>query len=240
MWVVKVGGPAYRIGMGGGAASSMVQGENVAELDFNAVQSGDAEMEQKLNRVIRACSELGENNPIVSIHDQGAGGNCNVLKEIVEPSGARIEIRQVPVGDETLSVLEIWGAEYQENDALLLSDENADLFRALCDREKVPVAFLGRVTNDGRIVVHDERDDSTPVDLELDDVLGDMPQKTFNMDRAKPALAPLDLPRDLTVPRLWIAYSGCCRWGRSAFSPPRWTAPSQAWWPGSSAPDRSN
>jgi phosphoribosylformylglycinamidine synthase len=117
MLVVKIGGPAYRIGMGGGAASSMVQGENVEELDFNAVQRGDAEMEQKVNRVIRACVELGDGNPIVSIHDQGAGGNCNVLKEIVDPAGAKVEIRQVPLGDETLSVLEIWGAEYQENDA---------------------------------------------------------------------------------------------------------------------------
>jgi phosphoribosylformylglycinamidine synthase len=124
MWVVKIGGPAYRIGMGGGAASSMVQGENVEELDFNAVQRGDAEMEQKVNRVIRACVELGDRNPIVSIHDQGAGGNCNVLKEIVEPAGARIEIREIPLGDDTLSVLEIWGAEYQENDALLLRPEH--------------------------------------------------------------------------------------------------------------------
>ncbi|MCZ6632294.1 MAG: AIR synthase-related protein, partial [bacterium] len=137
MLLVKLGGPAYRIGMGGGAASSMVQGENEAELDFNAVQRGDAEMEQKMNRVIRACIELGEKNPIVSIHDQGAGGNCNVLKELVEPEGARIHIRAVPVGDKTLSVLEIWGAEYQENNALLLAPENADLFHALCEREKV-------------------------------------------------------------------------------------------------------
>ena len=80
MLVTKIGGPAYRIGMGGGAASSMIQGENIAELDFNAVQRGDAEMEQKLNRVIRACVELGSDNPIISIHDQGAGGNCNVVK----------------------------------------------------------------------------------------------------------------------------------------------------------------
>ncbi len=200
MWVVKVGGPAYRIGMGGGAASSMVQGENVAELDFNAVQRGDAEMEQKLNRVIRACSELGPDNPIVSIHDQGAGGNCNVLKEIVEPNGARIEIREVPVGDETLSVLEIWGAEYQENDALLLTEENVHMFRELCDREQVPVAFVGRVTGDGRIVVHDAADGSTPVDLDLGDVLGDMPQKTFDLERIRPVPEPLGLPPELTVP----------------------------------------
>ena len=199
MWVVKVGGPAYRIGMGGGAASSMVQGENVAELDFNAVQRGDAEMEQKLNRVIRACSELGPDNPIVSIHDQGAGGNCNVLKEIVEPEGARIEVRDIPVGDETLSVLEIWGAEYQENDALLLRDGNSEAFRELCDREKVPVAFVGRVTGDGRVVVWDAADGSTPVDLNLADVLGDMPQKTFELDRIRRVREPLVLPPGLTV-----------------------------------------
>ncbi|MDP6775571.1 MAG: phosphoribosylformylglycinamidine synthase, partial [Candidatus Latescibacteria bacterium] len=199
MWVVKIGGPAYRIGMGGGAASSMVQGENVAELDFNAVQRGDAEMEQKVNRVIRACVELGPENPIVSIHDQGAGGSCNVLKEIVEPAGATIEIRDIPLGDETLSVLEIWGAEYQENDALLLRPEHEESFRRLCAREKVPVSFVGRITGDGRIVVHDARDSATPVDLDLDSVLGHMPQKTFRLDRFIPATEPLSLPEALTV-----------------------------------------
>ena len=199
MLVVKLGGPAYRIGMGGGAASSMVQGENVAELDFNAVQRGDAEMEQKVHRVIRACVELGAGNPIVSIHDQGAGGNCNVLKEIVSPAGASVAIRDVLVGDETLSVLEIWGAEYQENDALLLRPEHAGLFKELCAREKVPFAYVGRVTGDGRIVVHDSTDDSTPVNLDLDDVLGAMPQKRFEFERIVPVLAPLALPDELTV-----------------------------------------
>jgi phosphoribosylformylglycinamidine synthase len=199
MWVVKIGGPAYRIGMGGGAASSMVQGENVAELDFNAVQRGDAEMEQKVNRVIRACVELGDGNPIVSIHDQGAGGNCNVLKEIVAPAGATIEVRRIPLGDETLSVLEIWGAEYQEQDALLLKPEHETQFRALCERENVPVAFVGRITGNGRIVLFDERDGTTPVNLDLATVLGDMPPKTFALQRAAPQLEPLRLPADLTV-----------------------------------------
>jgi len=199
MRVVKLGGPAYRIGMGGGAASSMVQGENAAELDFNAVQRGDAEMEQKVNRVIRACIELRDGNPIVSIHDQGAGGNCNVLKEIVEPLGARINLRDVHVGDHTLSALEIWGAEYQENDALLLRSEHEPLFRALCDREKVPVSFVGEVTGDGRIVVHDNQDDTTPVDLDLESVLGDMPQKTFRLDHVRRTRSPLSLPSDLSV-----------------------------------------
>ncbi len=199
MWVVKIGGPAYRIGMGGGAASSMVQGENVAELDFNAVQRGDAEMEQKVNRVLRACVELGDANPIVSIHDQGAGGNCNVLKEIVEPQGAQINVRDFPVGDATLSVLEIWGAESQEQDALLLRPEHEGLFRDLCAREMAPVGFVGKVTGDGQIVLWDEHDDSTPVNLELQAVLGDMPQKTFELDRIPTPSAPLEFPVDLSV-----------------------------------------
>jgi len=183
MLVIKIGGPAYRIGMGGGAASSMFQGENAEELDFNAVQRGDAEMEQKVNRVIRACSELGEKNPIISIHDQGAGGNCNVLKELVDPSGGRIEIRRIPIGDDSLSVLEIWGAEYQENDALLITEENAGLFGEICRRERAPWAVVGHVGNDGRIRVHDSADDSYPVDMLLSDVLGKMPPKTFNLER---------------------------------------------------------
>ncbi len=199
MLVTKIGGPAYRIGLGGGAASSMIQGENVAELDFNAVQRGDAEMEQKVNRVIRACVEMGDRNPIVSIHDQGAGGNCNVVKEIIYPAGARIEVRKIQSGDATLSVLELWGAEYQEQNALLIRHASAALFEAMCQREKVPCAFIGKITGDGRIVLHDETDGSTPVNLDLEKVLGDMPQKKFRLDRIPPKLAPLTLPAKLTV-----------------------------------------
>ena len=199
MLLAKIGGPAYRIGLGGGAASSMIQGENIAELDFNAVQRGDAEMEQKVNRVIRACIEMGENNPIVSIHDQGAGGNCNVVKEIIYPAGARIEIRKIQSGDDTLSVLELWGAEYQEQNALLLRPGNAGRFEKMCRREKVPCAFIGRISGDGRIVLVDETDGSTPVDLDLEKILGDMPQKTFRLDRIAPEREPLKLPGNLSV-----------------------------------------
>ncbi|OQR91841.1 phosphoribosylformylglycinamidine synthase [Achlya hypogyna] len=204
MWVVKVGGPCYRIGMGGGAASSRIQDAKTAELDFNAVQRGDAEMENKMNRVIRACIELGDKNPIVSIHDQGAGGNGNVLKEIVEPAGehrggARYEVRNILVGDDTLSVLEIWGAEYQENNALLLRPADVDLFSRICARENCPFALLGQVTGDGKVVLHDAQDDSTPVDLELDLVLGKMPQKTFTDARVPLPAAELVFPADVTV-----------------------------------------
>lgn len=209
MWVVKVGGPCYRIGMGGGAASSRIQDAKTAELDFNAVQRGDAEMESKMNKVIRACVELGDKNPIVSIHDQGAGGNGNVLKEIVEVpnskpgdanrGGARYEVRNILVGDETLSVLEIWGAEYQENDALLLRPEDVDLFHKICTRENCPYSLLGQVTGDGRVVLHDSQDDSTPFDLDLDLVLGKMPQKTFTDSKVNEPLTDLSFPADLTL-----------------------------------------
>lgn len=199
MLVVKIGGPAYRIGMGGGSASSVLAGELSEELDFSAVQRGDAEMEQKVNRVIRACIEMGDNNPIISIHDQGAGGNCNVVKEIIYPAGAKIEIRRIQLGDDTLSVLEIWGAEYQEQDALLIMPERTDEFFCLCKREKVPVAIIGEVTGDGRIILHDEIDGTTPVNLELSKILGEMPQKIFVSQRIKPELKSLDLPEDLTL-----------------------------------------
>jgi phosphoribosylformylglycinamidine synthase len=95
MLVIKIGGPAYRIGIGGGAASSRVQSSENADLDFDAVQRGDAEMENRMNRLMRACCDLGDNNPIVSVHDQGAGGNGNILKELVEPAGASYDIRKV-------------------------------------------------------------------------------------------------------------------------------------------------
>ena len=199
MCVIKIGGPAFRIGIGGGAASSMIQGENIAELDFSAVQRGDAEMEQKVNRVIRACVEMGDKNPIISIHDQGAGGNCNVVKEIIYPAGATIEIRNIQVGDHTLSVLEIWGAEYQEQDALLLHPDRTDEFLEFCKREKVPCAIIGAITGEGYIVIHDATDGTRPVNLDLSKVLGAMPRKTFNLERIPTVLDPLKLPDDITV-----------------------------------------
>lgn len=198
MLIIQIGGPAYRIGMGGGAASSMIQGENKAELDFNAVQRGDAEMEQKMNRVIRTCSEMGRGNPIVSIHDQGAGGPCNVLTELMEPAGGRIEIRKIQLGDETLSVLEIWGAEYQERNAVLIKPKDLKIFGDICRREKVECEVLGKITGDGRVVVHDERDNSFPVDLELSKILGKMPQKKFEDMKTEAVFSPLVIPRGLS------------------------------------------
>eukprot|EP00737_Agarophyton_chilense_P003176 gb/GEZJ01003686.1/.p1 GENE.gb/GEZJ01003686.1/~~gb/GEZJ01003686.1/.p1 ORF type:complete len:1455 (-),score=231.88 gb/GEZJ01003686.1/:2637-6386(-) len=197
--VIKVGGPAYRIGMGGGAASSMMQGDNAADLDFNAVQRGDAEMAQKVYRVLRACVEMGQKNPIVSIHDQGAGGNCNVVKELIYPAGAKIHVRNVLVGDATLSALEIWVAEYQEQFGLLLRPEHEPLFRTLCDRENVVPTVLGTIDGSGRIVLWDELQREAVVDMDLHAVLGDLPQKTFTDSRVVLCAQRLQLPPSTSV-----------------------------------------
>lgn len=206
MLLVKLGGPVYRIGVGGGAASSVeVQGDNNSDLDFNAVQRGDAEMENKLNRVIRACIEMGSDNPILAIHDQGAGGNGNVLKELVEPgcAGAVIFSKEFELGDPTITVMELWGAEYQENNAILISPESKSLLVDICNRERCPISFVGFVTGNGYVTLVDgaagdpklyanrEHRDTwgdLPFDMRLNDVLGPMPQKTFKLKKKQPVL----------------------------------------------------
>ncbi|KAG5849998.1 hypothetical protein ANANG_G00077620 [Anguilla anguilla] len=208
MEVVKIGGPVYRIGVGGGAASSIqVQGDNSSARDLGAVQRGDAEMEQKMNRALRACLERAEGNPVCSIHDQGAGGNGNVLKELSEPAGALVYASRFKTGDPTLSVLELWGAEYQESNALLLRPSDRDFLERVCRREKCPVDFVGKITGDGKIVLVDDRSapgeqgdgGRCPVDLDLEWVLGKMPQKEFVLERVTPVLQPLSLPPGLCV-----------------------------------------
>lgn len=217
MKVVKIGGPVYRIGVGGGSASSVeVQGDNSAELDFGAVQRGDPEMEQKLNRLVRACTEMGDSNPILSIHDQGAGGNGNVLKELVEPAGAVIFTKSFDLGDPSISTLELWGAEYQESDAILCKPEDDGLLRRIATREKCPINFVGTVTGNGKIIVSEEENcdaskylnyedknlDSSkhPVNLDLDVILGKMPRKVFNLQKVSLQRFPMSLPEGLTVP----------------------------------------
>lgn len=216
MEVVKIGGPIYRIGVGGGSASSMeVQGDNSMELDFGAVQRGDPEMEQKLNRVVRACAEMGDSNPILSIHDQGAGGNGNVLKELVEPAGAVIFTRNFDLGDSSISTLELWGAEYQESDAILCRSEDSNLLKKIAAREKCPINFVGIITGNGKIIVSEEENydilkylndedknldnNKHPVNLELEVILGKMPRKVFNLHDISLQKFPMKLPDRLIV-----------------------------------------
>lgn len=211
MLLAKIGGPVYRIGVGGGAASSVeIQGDNKSELDFNAVQRGDAEMENKLNRVVRACIEMGIDNPILAIHDQGAGGNGNVLKELVEPghAGAVIFSKEFALGDPTINALELWGAEYQENNAILCQQKHRKLLEDICARERCPINFVGIVTGNGFVTLIEEKADfekflernaipaNVPFDMNLKDVLGDMPRKEYVMAREVKSLKPLQLPAD--------------------------------------------
>ncbi|KAF5279822.1 hypothetical protein FQA39_LY18225 [Lamprigera yunnana] len=199
--IVKIGGPVYRIGVGGGSASSIgIQGDNKAELDFNAVQRGDAEMENKLNRVVRACLELGKKNPIISIHDQGAGGNGNVLKELLEPAGGVIYADKFELGDPTINALELWGAEYQESNALLCSKENVKLLQKICEREKCPVNFVGEVTGTGTVIFALDNDAKVlPFNLDLELVLGKIPRKIFKLNTQLHPLRPLSLPQPLSI-----------------------------------------
>ena len=198
MLIVRIGGPAYPVGVGGGSASSMMQGQNTEDLDFNSVQRGNAEMENRANRVIRACVEMGNQNPISSIHDQGAGGPSNVLTELLEPLGGQINIRGIVLGDKTMSVLKIWSAEFQEGYGLLIRPEQIELFMSVCKRERVNCEVLGAIDGRGNVVVEDSQNGTTPVALNLDQILTNMPQKTFESTRGTEGLKPLNLP-DVTV-----------------------------------------
>ncbi|XP_015910938.2 phosphoribosylformylglycinamidine synthase [Parasteatoda tepidariorum] len=207
MLVVKIGGPVYRIGLGGGAASSVhVQGDQKEELDFGAVQRGDPEMEQKLNRIVRACVERGiercDRNVIASIHDQGAGGNGNVLKEIVEGAGAVIYAENFQLGDPTLNVLELWGAEYQESNAILVHPKDKNILQSIGNREKCSVSFVGEVTDTGNVVLVEKKDVTTsrhPVDLKLSCVLGSVPPKKFDLKREQVKSKSLTISEDVSL-----------------------------------------
>ena len=165
------------------------------------MQRGDAEMSNKLNRVVKACVELEESNPILSIHDQGAGGNCNVCKELIYPKGGTLDIRQVKLGDTSLSVLEIWGAEYQENSAMLIAPESLSVIEKICARERCPFSVLGSIDGSGRVKLIDPTappGSPVPEDLDLEKVLGDMPKKTYDLQRMEFPNDPVSLPTGAT------------------------------------------
>lgn len=204
MKIVQIGGPMFRVGKGGGARSSVlsITIEDFA-LDFDGVQRGDAEMQNGVYRVNRACTEMNERNPIASVHDQGAGGLGNVLPEIVGLSGGRVNIRNVRVGDKTMSFLEISGCEAQERMAYLIYADGFDVFKKICRREGVYCEDLGEVTGDGRIVFFDENDGTTPVNLNLQKFMVELPQEEYHLERVNHGLAPLKIPATLTVENLF-------------------------------------
>ena len=150
MLICKIGGPVYKIGFGGSSASSRAE-EN--KLDYFAVQRDDPEMEQKMDKVIKKCIELDEFNPICSIHDQGAGGNGNVLKEIIDGEGAVIDIGNLTLGEKDLSNIEIWNSEYQESNACLIHEIDIDDFRKICYRENINLDIVGKIMDGGKLTI---------------------------------------------------------------------------------------
>lgn len=196
--ILLLGGPGYRIGLGGGAASSMSGGSNAVDLDFKSVQRADPQMERRVDSFFRACIELGPGNPFITCHDLGAGGVSNAISELVHPAGGRVRQADIPCGDASLSVLELWSNESQERMAVLILPESLELVERIAEREGVPLAVIGEVTGDGRIVL-ESTEGTKPVDLPLGQILGAVPQKTYH-DRRQPFVGlPLRLPDNLTV-----------------------------------------
>ncbi len=176
--VVVLGGPAMLIGLGGGAASSMAQGASHEDLDFASVQRDNPEMERRCQEVIDRCWALGAHNPIVSVHDVGAGGLSNALPELVNDSGrgARFELRAIPSDEPGMSPLEIWCNEAQERYVLAVAAADLPRFEAICARERAPYAVLGRTTDDGRLVLADALHGGAPIDVPLSTILGRPPR----------------------------------------------------------------
>ncbi|HZR69509.1 MAG TPA: phosphoribosylformylglycinamidine synthase [Burkholderiales bacterium] len=193
--IVHLGGPGMLIGMGGGAASSMDTGANTEDLDFDSVQRGNAEIERRAQEVIDRCWQLGAANPILSIHDIGAGGLSNAVPELVHGAGRGgvVDLRAVPNEEPGMAPREIWCNEAQERYVLAVAPDSLARFRAICERERCPFAVLGAATSDGRLEVKDPRFDNTPVDMDLSVLLGKPPRMTRNVRRRRAKLAPLEL-----------------------------------------------
>ncbi len=183
--IVQIGGPAMRIGLGGGAASSMMTGTNSEALDFNSVQRGNAEMQRRCQGVIDACSYLGKDNPIMSIHDIGAGGLSNGCPELVEATGGKFELREVHNEERSMNPMEIWCCEAQERYVLALKPEARYFFEELCKRERCPVAFIGVATGDGKLVLNDSHFGDSPIDMDIKVLLGKPPRMVRKVKRTK-------------------------------------------------------
>ncbi|MDX1500218.1 MAG: phosphoribosylformylglycinamidine synthase [Woeseiaceae bacterium] len=193
--LVVIGGPAMQIGLGGGAASSLASGASSADLDFASVQRGNPEMQRRAQEVIDRCWQMGRDNPILLIHDVGAGGLSNAVPEAVDHSrhGARLELRDVPNAEPGMSPMAIWCNEAQERYVLVVADERLEAFHALCARERCPVAVIGTLTGDRRLVVDDREFGNRIVDMPMEMLLGKPPKMTRDVARVAPAAADLAL-----------------------------------------------
>jgi phosphoribosylformylglycinamidine synthase len=186
--VVVIGGPAMQIGLGGGAASSVASGTASAELDFASVQRGNPEMQRRAQEVIDRCWALRDRNPILSIHDVGAGGLSNAIPELLDQSdrGGELQLRAVPSDEPGMSPMALWCNESQERYVLAIDAASTDMFLALCARERCPVAVLGIATAERRLSVRDEHFGDVPVDMPMAVLIGNMPRMQRSAERERP------------------------------------------------------
>ena len=196
--LIQLGGPGMLIGLGGGAASSMDTGTNTEALDFDSVQRGNPEMERRVQEVIDRCWQLertGAGNPILFIHDVGAGGLSNAFPELVHDSGrgGRFNLRDIPSEESSMSPMQIWSNEAQERYVLAIKPESLALFQSICERERCPFSVVGEATADDQLVVIDQQSTIPPVDMALSVLLGKPPKMTRNVVHSDKILPALDL-----------------------------------------------
>ncbi len=193
--LIQLGGPGMRIGMGGSAASSMTTGANTADLDFDSVQRGNPEMERRAQEVINACWTMGDDNPILSIHDVGAGGLSNAFPEITNDAkrGAIFDLRKIPLEESGLAPKEIWSNESQERYVLAIAPEQLALFQYLCERERCLFAVVGTATEERQLKLVDPEQDNNPVDMPMDVLLGKPPKMHRDVKHVDNPLPPVDL-----------------------------------------------
>ena len=197
--LIQLGGPGMRIGMGGSAASSMATGTNAAELDFDSVQRGNPEIERRAQEVINHCWAQGSNNPILAIHDVGAGGLSNAFPELTNDAGrgARFDLRAVQLEESGMSPKEIWSNESQERYVLAIAPESLEQFKAFCERERCPFAVIGTATEERQLVLHDPaataEDQKLPVDMPMSVLLGKPPKMHRDVKTVVREFVPMDL-----------------------------------------------
>nr|WP_231402539.1 phosphoribosylformylglycinamidine synthase [Caenimonas aquaedulcis] len=191
--LIQLGGPGMRIGMGGGAASSMATGANAAELDFDSVQRGNPEIERRAQEVINHCWAEGAANPILAIHDVGAGGLSNAFPELTNDAGrgARFDLRKVPLEESGLAPKEIWCNESQERYVMAIAPESLARFQAYCERERCPFSVVGVATEERQLVV--AREEDAPVDMPMNVLLGKPPKMHRDVKTVKRDFKPVDL-----------------------------------------------
>jgi phosphoribosylformylglycinamidine synthase len=201
--LIQLGGPGMRIGMGGGAASSMAAGANAASLDFDSVQRGNPEIERRAQEVINHCWALGDSNPILAIHDVGAGGISNAFPELVDGAGmgARFDMRAVPVEETGLAPKEIWCNESQERYVMAVAPEALPMFRAMCERERCPFAVVGVTTAEKELILEDGPGGERPIAMPMDVLLGKPPKMRREVTHVARAAPELDL-NDVTLERV--------------------------------------